>query len=131
MGRPPRNPNRKVQPMKTSTQPSAKCDVISAARPAYCLAALIAILLVTGPTREAAAVPLAYEGFQYAPGQPLPAMVGGVGWGGPWIQTVGAMFDQPPSLSYPSALPSTGDALITLGTGSTTPRVISGSASRN
>ncbi len=104
--------------MKTPTQPSAKCGFTSAARPAYRLAALIAILLVTGPAREAAAVPLAYEGFQYVPGQPLPAMAGGVGWGGPWIQTVGAMFDQPPSLSYPSALPSTGDALITSGTGS-------------
>lgn len=103
--------------MKTSTQPSAWSGFTSAVGPTYPLATLIAILLVAGPAREAAAVPLAYEGFQYLPNQPLPTMGGGIGWAGPWIPLSGAMVDQPPSLNYPSAPPSTGDALMTLGTG--------------
>ena len=35
----------------------------------------------------------------------------GVGWGGFWVGS-SLMVDQPPTLSYPTALPSTGDALL-------------------
>src|ERR1035441_2259111 len=62
--------------------------------------------------REATAGPLAYEGFQYAPALPLPVMAGGFGWApGPWTGS-SQMVDQPPTLSYPTALPSSGDALL-------------------
>jgi hypothetical protein len=50
--------------------------------------------------------------------QPLPTMNGGTGWApGFWTQNSGGMVDQGPTLSYPSALPSNGDALLTLATG--------------
>jgi hypothetical protein len=85
---------------------------------AYCLAALLVLCFAIGPAREAAASILAYEGFNYAVNTPLATMNGGPGWAGPWTQISGAMFDQPPTLSYPSALPSTGDALLTQAPGS-------------
>jgi len=85
---------------------------------AYRLAALLVLCLAIGPAREAAASILAYEGFNYAVNTPLAAMNGGPGWAGPWTQISGAMFDQSPTLSYPSALPSTGDALLTQPPGS-------------
>jgi hypothetical protein len=73
---------------------------------------LLILLLALGTVREAAAIPLAYEGFQYVAGQPLPTMVGGFGWApGPWTGS-GLMVDTPPTLSYPTALPSSGDALL-------------------
>jgi formylglycine-generating enzyme required for sulfatase activity len=72
---------------------------------------LVILLLVRSLVREAAASPLAYEGFQYVAGQTLPTMAGPFGWlPGPWIGS-SQMVDQPPTLSYPSALPSSGDAL--------------------
>jgi formylglycine-generating enzyme required for sulfatase activity len=72
---------------------------------------LVILLFATGPARETAATPLAYEGFQYVAGQTLPTMAGPFGWApGPWTGS-GLMVDQPPTLSYPSALPSSGDAL--------------------
>jgi hypothetical protein len=64
-----------------------------------------------GLAREAAASSLAYEGFQYLPGQPLPTMATGTGWGAGWTGSL-QMVDQPPSLSYPWALPPMGDALL-------------------
>src|SRR5208282_2245434 len=85
---------------------------------AYRLAALLVLCFAIGPAREAAASILAYEGFNYAVNTPLATMNGGPGWAGPWTQISGAMFDQPPTLSYPSALPSTGDALLTQAPGS-------------
>jgi hypothetical protein len=70
------------------------------------------VLMAMVAAREASAGLLAYEGFQYVPGQPLPSMIGGIGWApGPWTGS-SQMADQPPSLSYPTALPSTGDALV-------------------
>ena len=45
-------------------------------------------------------------------GQTLPTMAGPFGWApGPWTGS-SQMVDQPPTLSYPSALPSSGDALF-------------------
>jgi len=76
------------------------------------LVASLLLILMIGPAREAAASQLVYEGFQYLPGQTLPTMAGGLGWApGPWIGSA-AMIDQAPTLSHPSALPSTGDALF-------------------
>ena len=75
------------------------------------LAASLVLFFAIGPAREAAASPLVYEGFQYLPGQPLPTMAGGPGWGAGWTGS-SLMVDQPPTLSYPTALPSTGDALL-------------------
>jgi hypothetical protein len=99
--------------MKNRIQSTRAADFISAL--VFCLA--------LGLAREAAAIPLAYEGFQYVANQPLPTMNGGTGWApGFWTQLSGAMFDQPPSLSYPSALPSNGDALLT---------TVAGTASRS
>jgi hypothetical protein len=73
---------------------------------------LIILLFVIGPAREMAASPLAYEGFQYPPALTLPFMAGGFGWvPGPWTGS-SQMVDQPPTLSYPTALPSIGDALL-------------------
>ncbi len=84
----------------------------------YRLAASLVFVLVLGPAREAVASILAYEGFNYIVNQPLPTMTGGTGWApGPWTQLSGGMVDQPPSLTYPTALPSTGDALLTLAGG--------------
>jgi hypothetical protein len=80
---------------------------------AYRLAASLVLVFAMGPAREAAASILAYEGFNYAVNQPLPTMALGTGWGGPWTQISGAMFGQQPTLSYPWALPSTGEALLT------------------
>jgi len=75
-------------------------------------ASLVILLLALASAREAAALPLAHEGFQYFPAQPLPTMVGGFGWApGPWTGS-SQMVDTPPTLSYPSALPSSGDALF-------------------
>jgi hypothetical protein len=72
---------------------------------------VVILLLVLGLARDAAASGLVYEGFQYLLGQPLPTMNGGSGWApGPWTGSA-QMIDQPPTLSYPSALPSSGDAL--------------------
>src|ERR1039457_6825369 len=72
---------------------------------------LVILLFALGPARVATASPLAYEGFQYVAGQTLPTMAGPFGWAaGPWTGS-GLMVDQPPTLSYPSALPSSGDAL--------------------
>ena len=80
----------------------------------YRLAAMLVFFLVLGPARESVASVLAYEGFNYFVNQPLPTMTGGIGWApGPWTQLSGGMVDQPPSLTYPTALPSTGDALLT------------------
>jgi hypothetical protein len=85
---------------------------------AYRLAASLVLCFAIGPARETAASILAYEGFNYFVNQPLPTMTGGTGWApGPWTQLSGAMVDQPPTLSYPTALPSTGDALLTLAPG--------------
>ena len=70
------------------------------------------MLLTLVLARDAAALPLAHEGFQYVPGQPLPTMIGGFGWApGPWTGS-SQMVDMPPTLSYPTALPSSGDALF-------------------
>ena len=86
--------------------------------PAYRLAALLVLFLATGPARETVASLLAYEGFNYAVNQPLPTMAGGIGWAaGPWTQIGGAMAGEPPTLSYPWALPSSGEALLTAGPG--------------
>jgi len=78
-----------------------------------CLVGSLAILLLAmSPPREATALPLVHEGFNYLPGQPLPTMAKGLGWApGPWTGSA-QMVDQPPTLSYPSALPSSGDALF-------------------
>ena len=87
------------------------------------LAVLLVFVLVLGPVRETTASILAYEGFNYVPNQPLPTMAGGTGWApGPWTPISGGMVDQPPSLFFPTALPSTGDALLTQ---------VGGAASRN
>ena len=87
------------------------------------LAATLILVLVLGPARESMASILAYEGFNYIPNQPLPTMAGGIGWApGPWTPISGGMVDQPPSLTYPTALPSTGDSLLTQ---------VAGAASRN
>jgi len=84
----------------------------------YPPAASLVLCFAIGPARETAASILAYEGFNYVVNQPLPTMAGGFGWApGPWTQLSGGMVDQPPSLTYPTALPSTGDALLTQGAG--------------
>jgi hypothetical protein len=76
------------------------------------LAVSLLFFLAIGLAREAAAVGLAYEGFQYVAAQPLPTMAGGFGWApGGWTGSL-LMVDQPPTLSYPTALGSTGDALL-------------------
>ena len=74
--------------------------------------ALALLLFATGPSREAAASPLVYEGFQYAVGTTLPTMSGGSGWfpGQTWTGS-SQMAAQSPTLSYPTALPSTGNTL--------------------
>jgi len=83
------------------------------------LAASLVLFFVIGPVRETAASILAYEGFNYVVNQPLSTMNGGIGWApGTWTQISGAMVDQSPTLSYPTALPSTGDALKTIASGS-------------
>jgi hypothetical protein len=73
---------------------------------------LAILLFATGPAREAAASPLVYEGFQYAVGTTLPTMSGGFGWfpGQTWTGS-SQMSAQSPTLSYPTALPSTGNTL--------------------
>ena len=81
------------------------------------LAVSLVLFFAMGAAREAAAGVLAYEGFNYAVNQPLPTMAGGSGWGGSWTQISGAMVGQPPTLSYPWALPSSGEALLTTGLG--------------
>ena len=84
----------------------------------YPLAASLALFFAIAPARETAASILAYEGFNYVVNQPLPTMTGGFGWApGPWTQLSGGMVDQPPSLTYPTALPSTGDSLLTQAAG--------------
>ena len=95
-----------------------------ARRTAMCRpAASLILVLLLGPVRETTASILAYEGFNYVANQPLPTMAGGIGWApGPWTPIGGGMVDQPPSLFYPTALPSTGDALLTQ---------VGGAASRN
>ncbi len=77
----------------------------------YRLGASLLLFLAIASAREAQAGLLAYEGFQYFPGQTLPTMGGGTGWGGLWVGS-SQMIDQPPTLSYPSAPPSSGDALL-------------------
>src|ERR1035441_1264941 len=73
---------------------------------------LAILLFAIGPAREAAALPLVYEGFRYVPGKTMPTMSGGFGWAaGTWTGS-GQMVDTPPTLSYPTALPSAGDALL-------------------
>ena len=73
---------------------------------------LAILLFAIGPAREAAALPLVYEGFRYVPGKTLPTMSGGFGWAaGTWTGS-GQMVDTPPTLSYPTGLPSAGDALL-------------------
>ena len=72
---------------------------------------LIILMIALGLAREAAAIRFYDEGFQYFPGQTLPTMPGGIGWApGTWKGSA-QMVDQPPTLSYPFALPSSGDAL--------------------
>ena len=83
----------------------------------YHLAGALTLLFAIGPARETTASILAYEGFNYVVNQPLATMNGGFGWAGLWTQIGGAMVDQPPTLNYPSALPSSGDALFTPATG--------------
>ena len=78
------------------------------------LATSLVLFFAIGSAREATAVLLAYEGFNYAVGQRLPTMAGGTGWGAAWTGD-DAFVDQPPTLSYPTALPSTGDALLSTG----------------
>ena len=79
----------------------------------------VILIFALGLVREASASPLVYEGFSYIVNQPLPTMGGGLGWApGNWTQISGGMVDQPPTLNYPTALPSTGDALLTLAPGS-------------
>ena len=72
---------------------------------------LVILLSAIGPAREAAAIPLVHEGFQYLPGQTLPTMAGGFGWVPATWTGSSQMVDAPPTLSYPTALPSSGDAL--------------------
>ena len=82
------------------------------AAPYRLVGSLVILLRAIGPAREAVASLLAYEGFQYAPPLQLPFMAGGFGWAlGPWTGS-SQMGDQPPTLSYPTALPSSGDALL-------------------
>jgi len=91
-----------------------KNSVFQIAHPSwtYGMAASLALFVVMGPPREAAAGLLAYEGFQYVPAQTLPTMPGGIGWApGPWTGSA-QMVDQPPTLSYPTGAPSSGDALF-------------------
>jgi hypothetical protein len=79
--------------------------------PTHRLAASLIFALAIGSARGAIASSLAYEGFDYLPGQTLPTMPGGTGWAlGTWTGS-NQMVDQPPSLSYPTGLQSTGDAL--------------------
>jgi len=97
-----------------------KNSILRMAHPAamFPLAASLAVLFATGPARETAASILAYEGFNYVANQPLATMSGGFGWApGPWTQLSGAMVDQPPTLFNPTALPPTGDALLTQSAG--------------
>ena len=102
------------KPNKSARMSGFKSAVASTRR----LAAPLVFFLALGLAREATAIPLAYEGFNYLVNQPLPTMNGGTGWApGFWTQISGGMVDQPPTLSYPSALPSTGQALLTLGSG--------------
>jgi formylglycine-generating enzyme len=84
-------------------------SVISSVR---LVGSLVMLLTAIGPARQAVAVPLVYEGFHYAAGQTLPTMAWGFGWApGPWTGSA-MMVDAPPTLSYPTALPSHGDALF-------------------
>jgi formylglycine-generating enzyme required for sulfatase activity len=73
---------------------------------------LLIPLLSLALAREAAAIPLAHEGFQYLPAQILPTMSGGFGWAPGFWTGSSQMVDAPPTLSYPAALPSSGDALF-------------------
>ena len=83
---------------RISTQPGAR--------------SLIILLLTIFLARDADAIPLAHEGFQYLPAQTLPTMAAGFGWApGTWTGS-SQMVDNPPTLNYPSALPSSGDALF-------------------
>ena len=81
--------------------------------PAHRLAASLALFFAIGSARETTAASLAYEGFNYVMNQPLNTMNGGTGWSGFWMQLSGQMVGQPPTLSYPTALPSSGEALLT------------------
>jgi hypothetical protein len=56
---------------------------------------------------RAGAIGLAYEGFDYPIGSPLPGLAGGSGWGAPWIGSAN-MTAIPPTLQHPLGLPSTG-----------------------
>jgi hypothetical protein len=78
-------------------------------RATYRLAASLILFFVTGSASKAS--PLAYEGFGYPPVTILPKMCLGTGWLGCWVGS-SAMINLPPTLSYPTALPSTGDALL-------------------
>jgi len=77
-----------------------------------CLGLPAILLLAIGVPRQAAASPLAYEGFQYAVGTTLPTMAGGFGWdpSQPWTGST-QMSAQSPTLAYPAALSSTGNTL--------------------
>jgi hypothetical protein len=69
-------------------------------------------MLLLSASGAAWASSLVYEGFQYLPGQTLPTMAGGTGWApGTWTGSL-QMVDAPPTLQYPSALSSNGDALL-------------------
>jgi hypothetical protein len=76
------------------------------------MGSLAIIIFATGPAREAAASPLVYEGFNYAVGTTVPTMSGGFGWfpGQTWTGSP-QMSSQSPTLSCPTALPSTGNML--------------------
>lgn len=67
-------------------------------------------LALAGSSGSALGVGIAYEGFLYAAGTPLPVMGGCCGWAAPWVGS-GMMIAAPPTLSYPVALPSAGNAL--------------------
>src|SRR5262249_32059438 len=77
----------------------------------FALAGVLLGLITLSP--KASAVLLVYEGFQgYLVGQTLPTMALGIGWTpGPWTGST-LMIDQPPTLTHPTAAPSTGDGLF-------------------
>lgn len=71
----------------------------------FCRLAVASLLFATGTPVLGAT--LAYEGFNYAPGSPLPGLGGGIGWVAPWVGSA-SMTAVPPTLQHPFGLPSTG-----------------------
>jgi len=65
---------------------------------------------------SALAVGIAGDQFVYAAGTPLPLMGGGFGWAGMWMGNT-YVIAAPPTLAYPLALPSAGNAIQTPATG--------------